>query len=201
MRGYCGVLCLLASIVSGIAEGADYYVSLTGSDGGDGSVARPWRTLQQAADSVTAGDRVTVRSGEYTGFQLTTSGTAQQPIQFLADSGVRIVQPNPGTGRDGINLEVVSHVSIEGFEVIGMPRAGIRVVGTENQFSQGVTVRNNRADQNGRWGIFSGFAHDMLVENNETSRSATEHGIYLSNSGDRPIVRDNLVWGNHASGI
>ena len=33
------------------------------------------------------------------------------------------------------------------------------------------------------------------------SRSGVEHGIYVSNSGDRPVVRRNTVWGNNASGI
>ena len=40
-----------------------------------------------------------------------------------------------------------------------------------------------------------------MIENNETSGSAIEHGIYVSNSGDRPIIRNNLSWGNDRNGI
>ena len=28
-----------------------------------------------------------------------------------------------------------------------------------------------------------------------------EHGIYVGNSGDRPIVRGNIAWGNQVCGI
>src|SRR5262245_17456489 len=33
------------------------------------------------------------------------------------------------------------------------------------------------------------------------SRSQAEHGIYVSNSGDRPAIRKNVVFGNRANGI
>jgi Right handed beta helix region len=33
------------------------------------------------------------------------------------------------------------------------------------------------------------------------SRSVAEHGIYVSNSGDRPVIRRNHVWGNSGNGI
>src|SRR6185436_2358594 len=56
-------------------------------------------------------------------------------------------------------------------------------------------------DLNGRWGILTGFSDDILIENNVMSRSQAEHGIYVSNSGDRPVIRDNVVWGNYANGI
>jgi hypothetical protein len=42
---------------------------------------------------------------------------------------------------------------------------------------------------------------DVVVEHNEASRSAQQHGVYLSNSGDRPVVRRNLIWGNHSAGL
>jgi hypothetical protein len=56
-------------------------------------------------------------------------------------------------------------------------------------------------DANGRWGFLSGFSDDLLIEDNVASRSAAEHGIYVSNSGDRPVIRRNHVWGNFANGI
>ena len=53
---------------------------------------------------------------------------------------------------------------IEGFTVTGMPRAGIRAVADDH-----VTIRDNNGDHNGRWGIFTGFSDDLLIENNTTS--------------------------------
>src|SRR5690606_38619814 len=83
----------------------------------------------------------------------------------------------------------------------GMPRAGVRSVGSVGNFAKFVTIRNVHAYDNGKWGIFTGFVDDLFIENNETSGSAIEHGIYVSNSGDRPTIRGNVSWGNRANGI
>src|SRR5438445_3752148 len=88
------------------------------------------------------------------------------------------------------------YVVIEVFTVTGVPRAGIRAV-----LNHHVVIRGNIGDSNGRWGILTGFSDHLLIENNVMSRSQAEHGIYVGNSGDRPVIRGNVVWGNHASGI
>ena len=171
------------------------FVSPIGNDDGLGSSGDPWKTLQHAADNVSAGDTVVVAAGQYAGFDLSTSGTENNRIVFAAQPGALINQPNQRT-PDGINLEGASYVTIQGFDVTMVPRAGIRSV-----INQGVIVRDNRTFDNGRWGIFTGFSEDILIEENETSGSRDEHGIYVSNSADRPVIRQNRVWGNNASGI
>lgn len=173
----------------------NFFVSPTGNDSAAGTAAAPWRTLQKAATTVDAGDVVTVRAGTYVGFDLRTDGTAAAPITFTAEPGVTINQRNART-PDGINLEGADYIVIEGFAVNGIARAGIRSVTNHH-----VTIRNNSTDQNGVWGIFTGFSDDLLIENNTTTRSGDEHGIYVSNSGDRPVIRGNTIWGNHANGI
>jgi hypothetical protein len=195
MKSGCVMLVVLALAASSSA--ATYYVAPppAGADGNDGSDAHPWATLQHAADTVAAGDTVLVRAGSYTGFDLRTSGSETMPIVFQAEPGVTIDADNAET-PDGINLEGASWVTIEGFTANGRTRAGIRAVTGEH-----VTLRGNHADQNGVWGIFTGFCDDLLVERNECSRSGDEHGIYVSNSGDRPTIRENLSWGNNGCGI
>ncbi len=139
--------------------------------------------------------------GNYVGFDLTSSGTAAAPIEFDADPNVLINQRN-ATTPDGINLENASHVIIDGFSVNGMPRAGVRSVGVDgDEFASFVTVRNVHATNNGTWGIFTGFVNDLLIENNVASGSIEQHGIYVSNSGDRPVIRNNVLFNNHGSGI
>ncbi len=34
----------------------------------------------------------------------------------------------------------------------------------------------------------------LVIEDNEAHDSQIEHGIYVSNSGDRPIIRRNLIY-------
>lgn len=173
-----------------------FYVSTSGNNANPGSSAAPWRTLQHAANNVLPGDLVIVRPGNYTGFELTTSGTQANPIEFRADEGVVVDVPETVRNQHGINLEGADWIVVQGFTVTGMPRAGIRAV-----LNHHVTIRGNRLDANVYWGVLTGFSDDVLIEDNETSRSQVEHGIYVSNSGDRPIIRNNHSWGNNANGI
>lgn len=198
---------VLRLLVAGFLYGANgafaaqYFVSTAGSDSNSGSSGSPWQTLQRAADAVAAGDIVTVLPGNYAGFNLTTSGSSGSPIEFFAQPGVNITSENTFTNRDGINLEGASWVVIDGFNVANMNRAGVRSVGFDDDMAEHVTIRNVTAANNGRWGIFTGHVDDLLIENNRTSGSIDEHGIYVSNSGDRPIIRNNEIWNNHGNGI
>jgi hypothetical protein len=63
------------------------------------------------------------------------------------------------------------------------------------------TVRKCVCSDNGRWGIFSGFAEGIVVEDNECYGSKREHGIYLSNSTDHAVVRGNRCYNNARCGI
>lgn len=192
---------------------AEYHVGGTGaSDSNPGTVGSPWATLQKAADTVIAGDTVYVHAGTYKGFEIANkSGTSTSRIVFKADSGVTINENASGIhNKDGINLEMASYITIDGFTLVGSrnsstSRAGIRVVGNGDDaagvFSTGVIIKNNKCSQWGIWGIFCGFAENITIENNECSESAKEHGIYFSNSADNPIIRSNRVWGNANAGI
>jgi parallel beta-helix repeat protein len=193
-----GLLVAFAAIlIAAPLSAADYYVKNGGNDSLDGlSAATAWATLQHAADLVNPGDTVHVLDGTYAGFYVDRSGTAANPITFLAQSPAVQITSNNAFTPDGINVENASYVIIDGFTVNNRTRAGIRTA-----LSSFVTIRNCHCGHNGRWGIFSGFADDLTIENNETHNSQLEHGIYVSNSGDRPIIRDNLVHDNFANGI
>jgi hypothetical protein len=193
-RRILGAVALCVSL-PGTASAATYFVATSGNDAAAGDMGAPWATLQHAADTVGAGDTVIVLAGSYAGFNLESSGMAGAPIVFSAREGVQISSEN-ATTPDGINLEGASYVVVEGFTVNGMERAGLRAVTADH-----VVLRNNRANANGRWGILTGFVEDMLIEGNFTSGSIEEHGIYVSNSGDRPIIRNNVSWNNNANGI
>ena len=179
------------------SQAATFYVATTGSDAGPGTLAQPWSSLQHAADQVAPGDTVFVRAGNYTGMHLTTSGSPGLRIVFAAFPGeTPVVDTQNAVTTDGINLEGASHVTVRGFTVTGVPRAGIRAVLCDE-----VEILDNVLDQNGRWGVLTGFCDDLLIAGNQASRSAIEHGIYVSNSGDRPVIRGNHIFDNNANGI
>lgn len=197
MRPFALFLSLL--LIAAPLSAATYYIAPppAGDNAHPGTLAEPWATLQRAASVLNPGDIVYVRNGNYAGGHFTRSGTVDEPITLAAFPGENpVINANNPVTIDGINLEGASHMIVEGFTVTGTGRAGIRAVLCDH-----VTIRNNRADLNTRWGIFTGFCDDLLIEFNETSRSGVEHGIYVSNSGDRPVIRNNLIWGNNANGI
>ena len=174
-----------------------YFVSTNGNDNNNGlSINTAFATLQHAADIVAAGDSVLVLSGSYTGFDIRTSGTSTQPIVFKAvEDDVTINIHNPVT-NDGINIEDADWIEIHNFNVVDQPRAGIRIV-----LSDFVKIKNNTCTNNYKWGIFTGFTDDILIEGNSCSYSQDEHGIYVSNSSDRPTIINNHSFNNNGCGI
>jgi hypothetical protein len=181
-----------------------YYVAPTGSDNNAGmSNGAAFQTLQHAANLVKAGDTVIVCAGNYAGFNMgwdaPQNGTATAPIQFRADPGATITSRNSKTA-DGIDLEADDYAIVEGFAVNNasgtITRAGIRAVNSDH-----VQLLNNDCDHNGEWGIFTGFTDDLLLQGNTTSNSQSQHGIYVSNSSQRPVIRDNTSFGNADGGI
>jgi parallel beta-helix repeat protein len=201
------LLCLLGTN----AFATTYYVSTSGSNSNAGTAAGngAWRTLQYAADNISAGDTVIVEPGTYVGFYMElNSGTESERIAFSAQDGVIINDDNPaGYSDDGIYLYDCDYVTVEGFEIQGgngsnIARDGIRVVGASAAATiDGVIIRDNTINGCDDRGILTGYADDILIENNEVSNSVKEHGIYVSNSGDNPIIRGNTTWGNNACGI
>ncbi len=193
-----GLLVLIAALAAApVARAADYWVAPGGSDAdAGGAPAQAWATLVHAAGQVAAGDTVHVQAGAYGGFYLDSSGAPGAPITFVAEGGpVSISSDNPVT-PDGFNIEGADYIVIDGFTVNARTRAGIRAA-----LSNFVTIRNCSTGNNGRWGIFTGFTDDLVVENNEAYGSVDEHGIYVSNSSDRAIIRDNVVHDNNGNGI
>lgn len=188
---------LLLTITISVHSQTTYYVSNSGSNSNNGlTISSAFETLQHAADIVSAGDSVLVVSGNYVGFDIRTSGSVSQPIVFKAMSNDIIIDTRNPVTTDGINIENADYIEIHGFNVINQPRAGIRVV-----VSDFVKVINNVCTNNEYWGIFTGFADDILIEGNYCSYSQQQHGIYYSNSGDRPTIINNHSFNNNGCGI
>ncbi|MCA9987574.1 MAG: right-handed parallel beta-helix repeat-containing protein [Anaerolineales bacterium] len=190
-----------------------YHVATNGNDASNGAANTPWRTIQHAVDSINPGDTIWVHNGTYVGARIEQSGSDTQWLTLMAAPGENPVLDGPGpNNRHNSTLELetwegsltVSYWVIEGLEVTGASGWGIDMRGTETAHSHHLTIRGNRVHDNG-WpttstGIFSGFVDHVIVEDNESYNNG-EHGVYLSNSGDFPIVRRNRVHDNAAGGI
>ncbi|HRN27287.1 MAG: right-handed parallel beta-helix repeat-containing protein [Ignavibacteriaceae bacterium] len=180
-----------------IQSQSTYYVSTNGNDNNNGlTTGTSFATLQHAADIVFAGDSVLVLEGNYVGFDIRTNGNQNNSIVFKVFEANVIIDQRNAVTPDGINIENASWIVIDGFEVKNQPRAGIRAA-----VSDFITIKNNYCHNNFRWGIFTGFTDDLTVENNTCSFSENEHGIYVSNSSDRPMIRNNHSHNNNGCGI
>ncbi len=177
----------------------EYWVSPAGSDANPGTAVQPFRQIRRGVQAAGPGDVVRVLDGSYLGFDVVNRhGTAAQPITIRAEgsNAVVTVTTDRPDNRDTIFVSASSHVAIVGLRSFNANRAAMRI-----DASSRVTARNCVFGNNVTWGIFTDFSDDLLIEGNECYGSQVEHGIYHSNSGDRPVIRGNVVHGNRANGI
>lgn len=205
MRGKQWAICLLLFCLPLGAQATTYYVA-TPANGGDdshpGTQLSPFATIQHGADVAVANDTVIVTPGTYAGAFIDHSGTAGNLITIQGQPGAIVTSPGVG-GTNPDNFEIrANYIKIDGFEVKNAGRSGISILGDPAPDELvGDVISHNFCHNNGRWGIFTGYARDVLIEYNETSFSAAEHGIYVSNSADNPIIRFNNSHDNKSSGI
>ncbi|HYQ17251.1 MAG TPA: hypothetical protein VEQ58_15870, partial [Polyangiaceae bacterium] len=65
LRRLSASLALCGLLWASGARAADYYVAPDGDDANDGSLAKPFATIQKGADVAGAGDTVYLRGGTY----------------------------------------------------------------------------------------------------------------------------------------
>ncbi len=195
------------------AWAATYYVAPPadgGSNANPGSASLPWATLQHAANNLFPGDTVIVAPGTYAGFNAVRSGTSAAPITYSGLPGAHInaaAAPHNGTNhRSRVNLDTVSWIIVEGFEITGTndlrnSQEGVRIVSPLNADAGHITIRNNHIHHNGNRNILSGFVSDLVIEHNVCHHAYREHGIYVSNSGDRHVIRHNVSYSNSNNGL
>jgi parallel beta-helix repeat protein len=174
-------------------------VSPSGNDGQSGTQAMPLRQIRAALTKVQPGDLVLVADGSYMGFDIDTLVATQAApitIQAQGTNAVVMITTDRSDNRDTIYVLDSSYVIIDGLRSFNANRAALRIEGGDH-----VTIRNCVFGNNTTWGILTGHSPDLLIEQNECYSSATQHGIYVANSADRPVVRGNRCYNNYGCGI
>jgi parallel beta-helix repeat protein len=193
------VNCPLRAATCGGSTGVNYYVTPSGNDTNPCSAISPCRQIRQALTLVHPGDIVHVADGVYLGFTADSiAGSAAGPITLLAQGTNAYVQATTdrSDNRDNMLITFCQYLVIDGLNSTNAPRAGMRIDNSPN-----ITVRNGHFGTNLTWGIFTDFSDDTLLENNECYASQQQHGIYISNSSQRPILRANRCHDNAGAGI
>jgi parallel beta-helix repeat protein len=184
------------------AVAADAYVSPTGS-GSACTQASPCREIRDGlalyGTTLGPGDTIFVADGSYLGFDVDSiDGASGAPITIQAQGSnavVTVTNDRPDN-RDTIFITFSSFIVVDGLQAFQAIRSGVRVDESPN-----VTIRNGVFGDNTTWGIFTDFADNLLLENNECYGTLEQHGIYVSNSGDNPIVRGNRLHDNNDAGV
>jgi hypothetical protein len=94
-----------------LGSGNTYYVSKNGSDSASGTLANPWRTIQHAENSISAGDTVYIRGGTYTEtISINVKGTANNLITFLPYSSENVIIDGANTSGSVITLNNADYI-------------------------------------------------------------------------------------------
>jgi hypothetical protein len=153
--------------------GMIYYVAPTGNDDNPGSVAYPWRTIQKAADTLTAGDTVYIRAGVYQEQVVPqNSGSAGQPITYAAYPGETAI-------IDGTHVAVPEYSGL--FNLAGRDYirvSGLRVIhsdyyGIVAENSSYITIEYNYTYDTYSSGISSWNSNNIIVAGNEVVGACT----------------------------
>lgn len=200
--GPLGSLSLGYDIAEAGLTGRTFVVSPDGDDRNGGSVERPMRSPQAAADRVRPGDTVLLRGGEYTNqgaetlLEIRHGGRRGRWVRFASFPGETAVLRFDGLR--GIRVADVSHVVIEGFEIVGVADeidpadslafgtafqgrdfsqqryfgVGVRLGDLPGENPHHIIVRGNRIHHTPGGGIATATSDYVLIEGNEVFKTA-----------------------------
>ena len=186
------------------ASAAEYYVAPTGNDSNIGSFGAPWKTLQKAENSVTAGDTIFMRGGTYalgdSFVNWNNAGTAGNPITVRNYPGETPIITGSGGNSGGIYFYTpAAYIVIDGLEITSATPYSMYGMGIfSHNATHDITIRNCyihdiKAAQAGaihtkRQASETGGTYNWIIENNHISNiqyvggleTGGEHGIYIS---------------------
>ena len=187
----------------------DYFVSVDGDDGSPGIESEPWRTIQKAIDTISAGDTVIIGDGIYLldGVRFGPAGlNADNKTTFKAANGARPILTTPTGGPPGFDVQK-NYVRIEGLWAGGIyaPGTNIFIGGGSAGLGWGKELVNNTffgyeelGQGTSEWNLYQGnrFIH--------YGGGTYQHGIYLSGGylpnplAQHAIVDNNIfIGGGH----
>jgi len=154
--------------------------------------------LASILERVNPGDTVVCADGVYGGgFTIARSGTEAAPIVLKAAGSGCVFEG----GADCLRIEAASYVTVEGIRFQHAERCGIFPAAPPAEPATHVTIRRCVFAENGFPGVMSGHINHLTIEDCEAYGGVRSHGLYVSNSGDYPVVRGNRIHNNVKCGL
>ncbi|MHC4698897.1 MAG: right-handed parallel beta-helix repeat-containing protein, partial [Planctomycetota bacterium] len=178
------------------AVGVDYFVATTGNDNNLGTETLPWRTVQKAADTMIAGDSVSIRAGLYSEEVVPqNSGAPGSEIVYKAYPNEEvIIEGDPGPSGSTIHLEDFTPLHHLRFENLTLRNAGFAnfyagasTIGAKHHITlDGLTVSGAYL------GIFfkSGVTHSDI---RNSDLFGNQYNIYLNRLCTDIVIDENEI--------
>jgi parallel beta-helix repeat protein len=170
MKIFVSFIIILLTFTSGY--GAEYFVSKSGVDSNPGTESQPWKTIQKAANTLTAGDIVYIKAGTYNERVIPQdSGTAGNYITYTAyandtvkidGSGINLPYDWGGL----LDISNKSYIKISGLQIRNAgPNDNNQGILVDN--SSYITIENNYTYKTTSSGIGVWNCDNITIDNNE----------------------------------
>jgi hypothetical protein len=228
IHALAGFFSLLFFSMPPLVEGAEWYVSPSGSASNTGSQNSPWslqHSLRGANGQVRAGDTVWLRDGVYKDcyFASGLAGTSSAPITFRGYPNERPIIDDGGKMRNptercnsALEVESGSWVVFRDFEVMSNVSGSRATSATWPNIPVGINIAANYQTNNLKFinlVIHDMFGHGFgfwvddtnseiygcVVYNNGSNH--WDHGIYTQNQNGVKRIVDNIVFQQASHGL
>ncbi|GAB3544349.1 hypothetical protein GCM10027343_19370 [Noviherbaspirillum agri] len=192
-----------------------YYISPNGNDANAGTATAPWRTIQKAASTVSAGATVILLDGTYEepSISFRRSGTADNPITFKAQNKWKAVVASTSGCNPAFSIKA-SHIRVKDLRFTLSPKnvkcstfssANVSIRAWE------ATVPNPSNPSTGHVGfVADGIYVDAIAGRDVGVKSNQDYSIIQNSeigndvnllNNKNSIVRNNLIFGQNRYGI
>ncbi|MFA4870837.1 MAG: right-handed parallel beta-helix repeat-containing protein [Pedobacter sp.] len=191
-----------------------FYVATNGNDANLGTEAQPWRTIQKAADTLTAGQTVYVKTGTYNEqVTIQNSGSADNWITFTSYPGQTATIDGVGISMDRasgrsalIQIYGKDYIRISNLRLINSDWAAFLVtsIGGGLKPSSNIIFSNNYIEKT--WGaaiVMMGLGNvparnfivdgNTLVQSHYSDDAIAHEGISIGGDLDGFEVKNNII--------
>jgi parallel beta-helix repeat protein len=176
-----------------------------GSDSAAGTYAKPYRTLQKLADSLSAGQTGCLRSGTYSGnASLSRGGTAGAPLTITSYTGERATVVGKLWIKDSANFVTFSSLNLNGLNASNSSSPAVN--GDDVAFVDNDVTNGDSAICFNLGATTYGRANRTLIQGNRIHdcgrlpATNLQHGIYVEHATGTRIV-GNVIYDNADRGI
>ena len=182
------ILVLIISVCS-FAQ-TNYYVAITGNNSDNGSINRPWQTIQYGVSQLNIGDTLNITSGTYIGkIDLTISGVSGQEITIrnYNNDNVIISGVTLPDYEYLLNIENINYINIIGLKFQDYQKLdaiGILVINSSN-----ISILNNEFSNID----YSSTALGQTPNSSQNSQPIIVFGRDPLNSIKNLVINENII--------